>query len=262
MSTGARLAEKLVRDGQPAIAYHQLGGAAPGVLFLGGFMSDMTGAKATRLEAFCRDAGRQYTRFDYRGHGQSAGRFEAGTISLWRDDALAVLDRVTEGPQILVGSSMGGWLMLLVALARPERVRGLVGIAAAPDFVARMVAGFDAGQRRDLAERGMTSRPSPYSPTPYPITRALIEDGRCHLLLDRPIELAIPVRLLHGLADDSVPWRVSLALAERLASADVRVSLVKGGDHRLSNAADLDLLTATVAEICALVSAGRPRCGG
>jgi pimeloyl-ACP methyl ester carboxylesterase len=239
-----------------------MAGAGPGILFLGGFMSDMTGTKAMRLETFCQAAGREFTRFDYRGHGQSEGRFEAGNISLWLEDTLAVLDQVSEGPQVLVGSSMGGWIMLLAALARPTRVRGLVGVAAAPDFVARMLESFDAGQRRELWETGITHRPSPYSPTPYPITRQLIEDGRRHLLLDRPIALTLPVRLLHGLDDDSVPWRVSLALAERLQSADVRVTLVKGGDHRLSSEADLDLLTRTVAEVCATLSLAPPAASG
>lgn len=246
----------LARPDGTTLAFHHspaegAGARLPGVVFLGGFKSDMTGTKATRLEAFCRERGQQFTRFDYRGHGQSSGDFRDGTIGLWRSDALAVLDEVTEGPQILVGSSMGGWIMLLAALARPERVAGLVGIAPAPDFVVRMYEEFSPEQKAALQRDGWIGRPSDYSDEPYVITRQLIEEGRDHLLLDRPIDLRLPVRLLHGLRDDDVPWDLSLRIAERLTSDDVRITYVKGGDHRLSAEPDLDLLCATVAEISA-----------
>ena len=244
-----------LKRGAATIAYrHTPGrdpeGLAPGVMFLGGFMSDMTGTKALALEEWAAGEGLSFTRFDYQGHGASSGRFDEGTIGLWADDALAVLDRVTVGPQILVGSSMGGWMMLLTALRRPERVAGLVGIAAAPDFTEDLMWDlFDESVRREILETGRWLRPSDYGPEPQPITRALIEDGRNHLLLRQPIAFDKPVRLLHGMADPDVPWQVSLTLADRLSSADVRVTLVKDGDHRLSRDQDIDLLCHTVADL-------------
>ena len=232
----------LARANEPPLAYRRAAGAGPGVVFLGGFMSDMTGEKARALDAFCRGRGRAFLRFDYRGHGASGGRFEEAVLSDWLADTLAALDRLTDGPQVLVGSSMGGWLALLAALARPERVRALIGIAPAPDFVRRMEDSLTAAQRRALDEEGFFLRPSDYGDGPYTITRALIEDGKRHCLLDRPIPIKAPVRLLHGMRDDAVPWRDSLTLAERLESGDVRTVFVKDGDHRLSRPADLALL--------------------
>ena len=239
---GSPQPEFLSRSDGPPLAYRRAAGEAPGVVFLGGFMSDMTGEKATALESFCRGRGRAFLRFDYRGHGASGGRFEEAVLSDWLADALAVLDRLTEGPQVLVGSSMGGWLMLLAALARPERVHALIGIAPAPDFVLRMEAGLTARQRSDLDERGFFLRPSEYGDGPYTITRALIEDGKRHCLMDGPIPVVRPVRLLHGMRDDAVSWRESLRLVECLESGDVRTIFVKDGDHRLSRPADLALL--------------------
>ena len=239
--------DMLARPDGPPLAYRRVAGRGPGVVFLGGFMSDMTGEKATALDALCRKQGRAFLRFDYRGHGASGGRFEAAVISDWLADALDALDRLTDGPQMLVGSSMGGWLMLLAALARPERVRALVGIAPAPDFVLRMEAGLTADQRKALDDEGFFLRPSGYGDGPYTITKALIEDGRRRCLLDRPIPITAPVRLLHGMRDDAVPWRDSLRLAERLESGDVRTVFVEDGDHRLSRPPDLALL-ATVLE--------------
>ncbi|MBP2301946.1 alpha/beta hydrolase family protein [Azospirillum picis] len=246
--------------GAATIAYcHTPAGPAgqglPGVMFLGGFMSDMTGGKATALERWAVAQGLSFTRFDYQGHGASSGRFADGTIGLWADDALAVLDQVTSGPQILVGSSMGGWMMLLTALRRPERVAGLVGIAPAPDFTEELMWDiFDEGVRRQILEDGVWNRPSDYGPEPQPITRALIEDGRSHLLLRNPgggpsgasIAFDGPVRLLHGQRDPDVPWQLSLRIAEALTGDDVSVTLVKDGDHRLSRPQDLDLLCRTV----------------
>ncbi len=233
----------LTRPGGPRLAYRRAAGRGPGVVFLGGFMSDMTGEKATALDAFCRRRGHAFLRFDYRGHGASGGRFEESVLSDWLADTLAVLDRLTEGPQVLVGSSMGGWLMLLAALARPERVHALIGIAPAPDFVLRMEAGLTADQQEAVDEQGFFLRPSEYGDGPYTITKALIEDGKRHCLLDSPIPESRPVRLLHGMCDDAVSWRESLRLAERLESEDVRTIFVKDGDHRLSRPADLALLT-------------------
>jgi len=235
----------------PSIAYHRTPGKPPGIVFLGGFMSEMTGTKATWLEGFARARGHGFLRFDYTGHGASSGAFADGTIGAWRDDALAALDRLTEGPQVLVGSSMGGWIALLVAHARPSRVAGLVTIAAAPDFTEDLIwARLGDAQRSALARDGWFEAPSAYGP-PYRITRALIEDGRDHLLLRGAIAIAAPVRLLHGMQDPDVPWHTSLRAAERLASRDVRLTLIKDGDHRLSRDQDLALLGRTVAELLA-----------
>ncbi|MCY4231232.1 MAG: alpha/beta hydrolase [Alphaproteobacteria bacterium] len=233
----------LCRPEEPALAYRRFAGQGPGVVFLGGFMSDMTGDKAHALDAFCRRRGRAFLRFDYRGHGASGGRFEEAVLSDWLADTLAVLDRLTEGPQVLVGSSMGGWLMLLAALARPQRVHALIGIAPAPDFVRRMEIGLTAEQHRSLDEQGFFLRPSEYENGPYTITKALIEDGKNHYLLDGSISIDAPVRLLHGMQDDAVPWQDSLRLTDCLESEDVRTVLVKDGSHRLSRPADLALLT-------------------
>ena len=222
----------------------------PAVMFCGGFRSDMTGTKAQRLESFCRRTGQACIRFDYTGHGASGGDFAEGTIGRWRDDALTVLDRATEGPVILVGSSMGGWIMLLLALQRPERVRGLVGIAAAPDFTEDLLwASATEAQRAELMAAGRIMVPSAYSDEPSVFTRALIEDGRDHLVLRRPIPFHGPVRLLHGQRDPDVPWQTALRLAEHIAGDDVRVLLVKDGDHRLSRPSDLALLTAVLQEL-------------
>lgn len=229
------------------LAFVRTPGRGPGAIFLGGFKSDMTGTKATALEAAARAAGRAFLRFDYAGHGASSGAFEDGTISRWRDDALAMLDHQSAGPQILVGSSMGGWIALLAALARPERVAGLVLVAPAPDFTERLMwQVFPDAVRREILDTGRHEQPGVYDDAPYVITRALIEDGRRHLLLDRPIAVACPVRILHGQRDADVPWQLSLELTERLASADVVLSLAKSGDHRLSAPADLDRLAAAL----------------
>ena len=229
------------------IAYHRLEGASPGIIFLGGYRSNMTGIKALFLEDYCRRRGRAYVRFDYFGHGQSSGDFALGTIGRWRDDAIAVIDSLTAGPQILVGSSMSGWIMLLAALARPARVAALVGIAGAPDFTEELLwPRLSPAQRAEITEKGAITLPSDYDPAGYLYTGALIEDGRRHLLLGAPISLAMPVRLLHGMQDASVPWQLSLRLAERLAGGDVVVILVKDGDHRLSRDRDLTRLAQTL----------------
>lgn len=213
-------------------------------------MSDMTGAKAMALQEYCRAQGLGYVRFDYFGHGQSAGPFVEGTIGRWRDDALAILDEITEGPQILVGSSMGGWLALLAALARPERVRGLVLIAAAADFTEKLMwPGFNDAEKETLKRDGLLYQPSAYSAEPYAISLTLLEEGRRHNLLDAPINISCPVRLLHGMKDPDVPWRWSLKIAEKLASPDVIISLNKEGDHRLSTPADLARMCAAVGDL-------------
>ncbi len=240
---------RLDRPGGNTIAYRAVAGKRPGVVFLGGFASDMTGTKAQALDDFCRSQGRAYVRFDYLGHGASSGRFSDGAIGRWADDAVAVLDACTQGPQVLVGSSMGGWLMLLAALARPERVCGLVGVAAAPDFTDNIWDDLDAGQRQALNRDDVVYLPSDYGDDPTPVTRELIEEGRGHLLLRAPIAIRCPVRLIHGTADNDVPWRTSIALAERLESDDVEVTLVKDGGHRLSAEPDLARLRRTIATL-------------
>jgi pimeloyl-ACP methyl ester carboxylesterase len=233
------------------LAYARRAGAGPVVVFLPGFRSDMEGTKALALDAWAARNGRAMLRFDYAGHGASGGWFEDGTIGRWADDAATAFDRLSEGPAVLVGSSMGGWIALLLALRRPERVAGLVGIAAAPDFTETLIwPELSFEQRAALMTEGRILLPSEYG-DPTPVTRALIEDGRRHLLLDAPIGLHCPVRLLHGQRDPDVPWQVSLLLAERIAGDDVRLHLVKDGDHRLSRPSDLALLETVVAELAA-----------
>lgn len=231
------------------LAYARVAGRGPGVVFLGGFRSDMQGTKALHLDAWARGRGRAFLRLDYSGHGESEGRFEDGCIGDWLADARALIDAVTEGPQVLVGSSMGGWIALLLARERPERVAGLVGIAAAPDFTkAGFWTEFDAGQREALMRDGVVLRPSDYG-EPYPITRRLIEDGRRHLLLDSPLRLSMPVRLLQGTADAEVPVDWALRLLDHAEGPDLRLTLVKGADHRFSTSECLALIEATVAEV-------------
>lgn len=226
------------------IAYHFSDGKSPTVVFLGGFLSDMAGTKALALEAHCRVLGQAFLRLDYGGHGASEGEFADGTIGSWRDDALAVIGAVTSGSLVLIGSSMGGWIALLVALALPDRVGGLIGIAAAPDFTDKLMwENFSESQRREIMEHGSTELASDYDDTPTIITRALIEDGRRHCLLDSEIALQIPVRLIHGMQDEDVPWEWSMRIAGRLAGDDVDVTLVKGGGHSLSGPGDLARLT-------------------
>jgi pimeloyl-ACP methyl ester carboxylesterase len=233
------------------LAYRRLSGNTPGVMFCGGFMSDMTGSKATALAAHCATQGRAFLRFDYAGHGASGGRFEDGTISQWRDDALAALDGLTDGPQVVVGSSMGGWIALLLALARPRRVRGLVLLAPAPDFTQIIIdRELSPAERERLQRDGRIERPSEYSEQPYVITRRLIEDGHRHRLLDAPIALSCPVRIVHGMRDSDVAWQQSITLLERLQGEDSHLTLLKNGDHRLSGEADLARLTGLVEALC------------
>jgi pimeloyl-ACP methyl ester carboxylesterase len=232
------------------IAYHRSPGAGPGIVFLGGFRSDMTGTKATHLEGFARARGLAFLRFDYTGHGASSGRFEEGCIGDWTLDAADAIAALTEGPQILVGSSMGGWIALLLARRMPERIAGLVGIAAAPDFTEDGIwAELDNNTRRRLARDGRIETPSDYSDDPYPITARLIEDGRHHLVLRAALDLPFPVRLLQGMADMDVPVAVALRLAEHAACADLRLTLVKGADHRFSGPAELALIAASIDEV-------------
>ena len=233
------------------IAFQRSAGKGPALVWICGFRSDMGGTKAAWLHQRADAAGRAFLRFDVTGCGQSGGRFEDGTIGVWLADALHAIDTASEGPLILVGSSMGGWLALLIARARPERVKGLMLIAPAPDFTERLMwPEMTEEARRDVLEKGVWLRPSAYDDTPTPITRALIEDGRAHLLMDAPIPFTGPVRIVHGQADPDVPWRLSLEIAERLVSEDVQITFVKNGDHRLSTPRDLELLGGVLDDLC------------
>jgi pimeloyl-ACP methyl ester carboxylesterase len=246
LSTGH---QELDRGDGIRLAYAQTSGRAPTVVFLPGFRSDMTGDKATYLARFCEARRHGMLRFDYSGHGASEGAFEDGDIGRWTADALALIDALTSGPLVLVGSSMGGWIALLASLARPARVAAFVGIAAAADFTERLMwQAMTPAERDQVMQRGVLHVPSEYGEL-YPITRRLIEEGRSHLLLDAPIPLACPVRLLHGQADSSVPWETSLRIAERLTASDVQTVLVKDGDHRLSRPVDLSLLGGVLAPL-------------
>lgn len=229
------------------LAYHRSPGTGPGVVFLGGFKSDMTGTKAQFLQAWAQDRGRPFLRFDYSGHGQSDGDFLDGAIGDWFEDALSAIETLTEGPQVLVGSSMGGWIALLVARAIPERIAGLIGIAAAPDFTQDLMEpSFTEAERAAMAATGRIEQPSEYDDGPYVITRRLIEEGRNRLVLRSPLPLPFPVRLLQGSADVDVPPSVALKLFDHAESPDLRLTLVKGADHRFSEPENLALLAETL----------------
>lgn len=218
-------------------------------VWLSGFKSDMSGTKVTELEAWARTAGHGFLAFDYSGHGESDGAFEHGTISAWRADALAAIDAHTSGPVILVGSSMGGWMALLTALARPARIAGLVLIAPAPDFTEKLMwPEFSPDAQAEIMEKGFTLRPSDYD-EPYTITRNLIEDGRTWQILDAPIQIDVPVRILQGKEDADVPWRHAERLVDTITSSDLIFTLIKDGDHRLSRDQDIARLKATCADI-------------
>lgn len=232
------------------IACHYTPGQGPTVVFLGGFKSDMTGTKAIYLQDWAEAAGRSFLRFDYSGHGASSGDFLDGAIGDWFEDALAVIDAVTSGPLVLVGSSMGGWISLLVARTIPARIAGLVGIAAAPDFTEdSMWADFTDAQRAEIMAKGQIALPSEYAEVPYIITRRLIEEGRNRLVLREPLALNFPTRLLQGTADIDVPPAVALRLLDHATGPDIRLTLVKDADHRFSTPASLALITDAIADV-------------
>ena len=228
------------------IAFRHVPGTGPTLVFLPGYMSDMAGGKATAVFDWARAQGRACLLLDYSGCGESSGTFAEGTLSRWREEVTALIEAHCPGPVVLVGSSMGGWLMLLVALELQSRVAGLIGIAAAPDFTDW---GFDAEQKALLATGETLFEDNPYGPEPTPTHAAFWQDGERLRLLDSAIALDCPVRLLHGQRDDDVPWQISLQLAEKLRSNDVQVTLIKDGDHRLSRDADIALLLRTVAAL-------------
>ena len=229
-----------------SLAVRSRPGRGPAIVFLPGYMSDMAGGKATALDAWAEREGRAMVRFDYGGCGASSGAFEEQGLDDWLGDVLAVLDEAVEGAAVLAGSSMGGWLMLLAALERSERVAGLIGIAAAPDFTRW---GFSDDEKRTIRERGRLEQPSPYGDSPTVTTRRFWESGERRLLLGGEIGVDCPVRLLHGQRDSDVPWRNSLLLMDRLRSSDVQATLIKNGDHRLSRDEDIALLTGTAASL-------------
>ena len=230
------------------IAYHKTDGTGPGVVFLGGFKSDMEGTKAIHLEAWAKTQGMAFLRFDYSGHGQSSGAFEDGAIGDWAEDAHEAIEALTSGPQILVGSSMGGWISSILISRMPEKIAGFVGIAAAPDFTEdSMWAGFSEDQRAELAKNGKVLLPSDYG-EPYVITKRLIEDGRQNLVLRKPLIANFPVRLLQGTDDADVDLSVALRLLEHIQGDDVRLTLVKGADHRFSTPECLSLVETAILE--------------
>src|SRR5882762_10162176 len=244
-----------IGGGQRQIGVRAREGASPGLIWLGGFNSDMQGTKALALDAWAAERKRACVRFDYSGHGESKGAFIDGTIGRWLEESVAVFERFCAGPQVVIGSSMGGWMALLLAREIARRgisgasLAGLVLIAPAPDFTeALMWNGFSPEIRREIETRGVWLRPSQYG-EPYPITRALIEEGRNHLLLGSAIEVGCPVRILQGAQDPDVPWRHAFALAHRLPSDDVVLTVIRDGDHRLSRPQDIARMIAAVAEI-------------
>jgi pimeloyl-ACP methyl ester carboxylesterase len=237
------------------IAVRALEGAAPGLFWLGGFKSDMHGIKAIALNDWAAERNRACVRFDYSGHGESGGAFIEGTIGRWLEESVAVFERFCAGPQVVIGSSMGGWMALLLARELARRpasgasLAGLVLIAPAPDFTeALMWNGFTPEVQQEIATRGVWLRPSQYG-EPYPITRTLIEEGRNHLLLGSAIEVGCPVRILQGAQDPDVPWQHAFALAHRLPADDVVLTMIQDGDHRLSRPQDIARIIAAVAEI-------------
>ncbi len=245
-----------VGDAARRIAVRARPGAAPGLLWLGGFNSDMKGIKALALDAWATEHGRACVRFDYSGHGESGGKFVDGTIGRWLEDSLAVFEQFCIGPQVVIGSSMGGWMALLLAREVAKRPRnaslvGLVLIAPAPDFTEELMwKGFSSEIRKEIETTGVWLRPSQYGDgTPYPITRALIEEGRNHLLLGGSIDVGCPVRILQGRQDPDVPWQHAFALAHRLPADDVVLTMIQDGDHRLSRPQDLARIMAAVAEM-------------
>jgi pimeloyl-ACP methyl ester carboxylesterase len=238
-----------------SIAVRARKGSAPGLFWLGGFNSDMQGTKALALDAWAAEHGRAFVRFDYSGHGESGGAFIEGTIGRWLEESIAVFERFCVGPQIVIGSSMGGWMALLLARELAKRggnrasLAGLVLIAPAPDFTEQLMwNGFSPEVRNEIETNGVWLRPSQYG-EPYPITRALIEEGRNHLLLGSAIDVGCPVRILQGAKDPDVPWQHAFALAHRLPSDDVVLTVIQDGDHRLSRPQDIARMIAAVAEV-------------
>ncbi len=231
------------------LAYHKFSGRRVGVVFLGGLRSDMTGTKAVHLEGWARRSGREFLRFDYSGHGESSGTFEEGCVGDWAEDAAHAITALTEGPQIIVGSSLGGWIGLLIAKYMPERTAGLVTIAGAPDFTEiGYWEQWNKAQREEVMGKGRIALPSEYGDD-LVITKRMIEDGRDHRILTEPLNINVPVRLMQGTLDEDVPMETALRLLDHLDGPDIRLELVKDADHRFSSPACLDVMTRAVADL-------------
>ncbi len=248
---------RFLRNDGSSIAYAYTPGRAPTVVFLSGYASDMSGTKATFLEARMKSRQQGFLRFDYQGHGESSGSFADGSISLWSQDARELIENVSSGPLLLVGSSMGAWIMLKVALQLKSRVAALMGIASAPDFSEDLILPALSNEQRTALKRdGVIRLPSRYSDEPQMVTRKFIEEGRQQLVLRSQIDLICPVRLIHGLEDPDVPWQTSLKLAGALRSKDVQLTLIKAGDHRLSTPRDLAIIELALESLIAHLSPG------
>jgi len=246
-----RTAGILARTDGATIVYDKLPGDQPGVVFLHGLNSDRAGTKALSLRSHCAETGRAFISFDMYGHGDSSGSFAKGSISRWTEDAVAVCDELTNGPQVLVGSSMGAWVMMQTAIARPNRIHALIGVAPAPDFTEDLLWNiFSTKQKTEILKNGIIRLPSEHDEEPYEISLHLVEDGRRNLLLRERVPIKCPVRLIHGQNDADVPWSTSIALADTIESDDVQVILVKDGDHRLSRPEDIDRLLGVLEQVC------------
>uniref|UniRef100_A0A6I8NK96 Palmitoyl-protein thioesterase ABHD10, mitochondrial n=1 Tax=Ornithorhynchus anatinus TaxID=9258 RepID=A0A6I8NK96_ORNAN len=240
----------LSRPDLPNLAYQKLKGKSPGLIFLPGYISNMSGTKALALEEFCKSLGHSYVRFDYSGCGSSDGNFSDSTIGKWRKDVLSIIDDLTEGPQILVGSSMGGWLMLHAAIARPEKVAALVGVATAADCIITNFNQLPTEAKKEVEKKGVWKMPTKYNEDGYHyFPYSFLKEAETHCLLHSPIPVSCPVRLLHGMKDDVIPWQVSLQVADRVVSTDVDVILRKNGDHRMKEKDDLKLLVYTIDDL-------------
>ncbi|MGC6536836.1 MAG: alpha/beta hydrolase [Candidatus Puniceispirillaceae bacterium] len=244
-------------DDGTRLAYQKLNGNGIGIVFLAGHGSDMLGSKAEALYDYCAKSSRPFLRFDYSGHGLSSGAFLDGTITGWTNQALAMIDHLTEGPQILVGSSLGGWIMLNVARQRPQRIMGCVGIAAAPDFTETLIWNMlDEEQQKQMQQTGQIALPNPYAEDDVIYPYHLIEDGRRNLLLEKELAITCPIILHQGMADHEVPWQTALAIAEQVASDDVTINLVKSAGHRFSSDAEIAAILSSVTDLTAKIEAG------
>lgn len=251
------MTEFLVRDQAPNLTYVKTEGSkrmdnVPTVMFLGGFRSDMQGTKATYFEQKCKERGQSYIRFDYRGHGESEGEFDEACISDWARDASDILDHCTSGPVVLVGSSMGGWISLLIALQQSERVKAIIGLAAAPDFTTWMEADMNEEQKTSLETKGFFELPNDYDDEPYIITKKLLEDGRENSLLDLSINIDVPVRLIQGMKDADVEWQTAHRIKNAITGEDVEVLLLEEADHRLSEPDQLEIIDSVIASLSGL----------